>query len=258
VIKWTVGVITSPRQGISYLEQTLDSLRRAGWNEPIVFAEPGSSPSNSYTIIRRKQYGDWTNWATGLYELLLSEPDTDYFLMAEDDVIFCKDSKTYLEYAMPQLGDFGSLSLYTPSIRSRNNFRGFHNELQGHNTWSTVTVIMSRSKVISFFADVDTQRHRFEDIFELGEEYWCCPKTDPKNSIKDAVIGHWAEKNQFPIYYHTPSLAEHIGDLSTLTEQSSTIANGRKSLDFVGEDFNLSEWFKLPINVRSKPSVILL
>lgn len=258
-MKWTVGVVTAPRQDASYLNQTLESLRRAGWSEPMVFAEPGSFfPDNTKVIQRPKQYGDWTNWATGFYELLLSEPDTDYFLMTEDDVIMCRDSKRYLEHALPNLGDFGSLSLYTPSTRHRCNFRGFHNELRGCNTWSTVTVVMARKQAISFFSDPDTQRHRFEDIFGFEDQYWCCSKTDPRNSIKDAVLGHWAQKNNLAVYYHTPALAEHIGDLSTLTDQPSTIENGRRSLDFVGEDHDLSDWLTQPVMIRTKSTIGLV
>lgn len=257
-MKWTVGVVTAPRENACYLHQTLNSLRRTGFSDPVVFAEPGCAIDQNVQVVhRRKKYGDWTNWATAFYELLLSEPDTDYFLMAEDDVILCQDAKQYLEYAIPQLGQFASISLYTPSIRRRKNFNGFHNELRGHQTWSTVTVVMSRPRAISFFSDSDVQRHRFENIFNVSDQFWCCPKTDPKNSIKDAVLGKWAEKINLPVLFHTPSLAEHIGDFSTLTDQPSSVENGRRSFDFVGEEFSLQEWMQKPVELRSS-SVIKL
>lgn len=259
-MKWTVGLITAPRREGYYLDATLESLTRAGFGEAVVFAEPGSVIPPGHTgpvVVRRKQYGDWTNWATGLYELLLSEPDTDYFLMVEDDVILNRMARQYLEHALPQLGDFGSLSLYTPSYFAKRNFRGFHNELRGNKTWSTVTVVMRRDKVISLFSDPDVQRHRFEDIFGEDPRFWCCPYTDPKNSIKDAVLGLWASKDQLPIYYHTPALAEHIGDFSTLTDQPSLVKNGRRSLDFVGEDFDLTPWLSEPVAVRKLATIPL-
>ena len=40
--KWTVGVITAPREQGYYLDQTLRSLHNAGWEDVTVFAEPGS------------------------------------------------------------------------------------------------------------------------------------------------------------------------------------------------------------------------
>lgn len=260
-MKWTVGLTTAPRKEGYYLDRTLKSLRVAGFGDVVVFAEPCSLIPQDHTgpvVFRRKTYGDWTNWATGLYELLLSEPDTDMFLMVEDDVIFCKTAREYLDHAIPQLGDFGSLSLYTPSVFHRKRFCGFHNELRGMKTWSTVTVAMRRDKVISFFSDPDVQRHRFEDIFGEDKRFWCCPFTDPKNSIKDAVLGLWASKHQLPIYYHTPALAEHIGDFSTLTDQQATVKNGRMSLDFVGEDYDLSDWLSLPVTVRSQATITAL
>lgn len=261
-MKWTVGVITAPREKGYYLDRTLISLDRAGWGEPTVFAEPGSVvPDFKGNVVRRpKTYGDWTNWATGFYELLLSNPDTDYFLMVEDDAVVCAGAKHYLEYALPRLGAFGSLSLYTPSLyqHKRNLFvPAFHNELRERKTWSTVTVVMSRDRAIEFFSDPKVQRHRFEDIFGEDERFWCCPKTDPKNSIKDAVIGQWCEKHNHPVYYHTPSLAEHVGDFSTLTDQESTVQNGRRSADFVGEEADLLDWIDRPFMVKRHSRVPL-
>lgn len=256
-MKWTVGIITAPRETDNYLPTTLESLKNCGFENPVVFAEPGSQvPANTTVVYRRKKFGDWTNWATGLYELLLSEPDTDLFLMTEDDAIFCHEFKIYIEYAIQDLKDFGSISLYTPSTFRRCNFRGFHNGLKGMETWSTVTVIMTRDKVISFFSDADVQKHRFENIFGVNEKFWRCPRTDPKNSIKDAVIGKWAFKNNLPIYYHTPSLAEHIGKYSTLTDQLSEVSNGRMSYDFVGEKFSLKPWLENPVEIRKQNSII--
>lgn len=256
-MKWTVGVITAPRSA-DYLSQCLGSLKNAGWDSPIVFAEPGSSiPAATTSIVRRKTYGDWTNWATGLFELLLSEPNTDYFLMAEDDAVVCAGAKHYLEHVLPQLGEFASLSLYTPSVYHKPRFVGFHNELGGHRTWSTVTVVMHRQKAISFFSDPDVQRHRFENIFDVEDGFWSCNKVDPQNSIKDAVIGQWAAKHCWPVYYHTPSLAQHIGVVSTITDEDSTIENGRQALDFVGCDADLGNLINGPVNVRRHVQVPL-
>lgn len=262
-MKWTVGIITAPRDKGFYLDQTLTSLKDAGWSEATVFAEPGAPVPEDFTgdlVRRRKQYGDWTNWASGLYELFLSEPDTDYYFMLEDDALVCKGARKYLEYALPNLGDFASLSLYTPSkYYKKRRRRLFHNECRGKDTWSTVTVIMSHASVLRFFSDVDVQKHRFFDIFQVKEGYWNnkasygagrTSVTDcVGNTVKDAVIGQWAEKLKLPIYYHTPALAEHIGDFSTLTDDNSTPENGRMSRDFVGKDFDISDWVNEPVDV---------
>jgi hypothetical protein len=264
-MEWSIGIITAPREKGYYLDRCIQSLHQGGWTDINVFAEPGSRIPDGFSghvIKRRKKYGDWTNWATGLYELFLSEPKTEYFLMLEDDAVVCKNLRLYLEHALPKVGDFGTISLYTPSIYHKKEFVGFHNELRGHNTWSTVTVLISHNNLIKFFSDEDVQKHRFFDIFNVGPKYWGGHASYGKghtsvvdtvgNTIKDAVIGKWAEKNEFSILYHTPSLAEHIGVFSTLTDDDSTPDNGRMSLDFVGVDYDASKLISDHVNVRRR------
>lgn len=252
--KWSVGVTTAPRTKGYYLDQTLRSLANSGWENIVVFAEPNSPIPENFTgsvVYRRKQYGDWTNWALGLFELFLSEPDTDYFFMAEDDALICRGAKTYLEQVIPKLGDFGSLSLYTPSKYCRKG-RGFFDCCEGSQTWSTVTVIMPHDSVLRFFADSEVQRHRFQDLFKIQDS----PTTPHAsygrghtslidtvgNTVKDVVLGTWASKHKLPIYYHVPALAEHIGYYSTLTDDVSDASNGRMTSDFVGEEADLEGW----------------
>lgn len=237
-LKWSVGIITCPRKDGSYfLGRTVSSIQNAGWDDATIFAEPGAViPDNFHgrVVERTRQYGDWTNWATGLFDLLLCEPESDYFLMSEDDVLYNRDSKTYLESSFPHLGNFGSLSIYTPSRYQHHTFHGWHDECRGVETWSTQTVIMSKESVIRFLSYPDTLRHRFQDIFHAPEVKWGV-SGDPKNSVKDAVIGHWAKNNNLPVYFHTPSLAQHIGTTSTID------ATFHHSEDFVGEDHSLQK-----------------
>ena len=170
-INWTVGLITAPRDRGFYLDQTLKSINKSGFSDPVIFAEPRSIIPDDFKgdiVWRRKKYGDWTNWATGLYELYLSEPCTNYFLMLEDDVLLCTGLREYLEYCLPFLGDFASLNLYTSSkYFCSKRKRMFHNECQGKRTWSTVAVVMSHAAVLNFFSNIEVQKHRFFDIFEV-------------------------------------------------------------------------------------------
>lgn len=217
--KWSVGVITTPRDKGYYLDQTLRSLKNAGWFDIVIFAEPNSIiPENfeGHVVHRRKQYGDWTNWASGLYELLLSDFESDLFLMSEDDALYQTNTRVYLEEAVTQLGKFASLSLYTPQRYHKLHYSGFHNECHDWETLSTVSVVMTREMTISFFSSEMVQKHRFENIFsDVGDINYGCV-CDPKNSIKDAVIGRWASRLNLPIYYHTPSFVQHIGHNSTI------------------------------------------
>lgn len=265
-MKWSVGITTAPREKGFYLDQTLQSLENADFQNPVIFAEPNSiipDGFNGDVVCRRKKYGDWTNWGTGLYELFLSEPSTEYFLMLEDDAVLCAGLREYLEYCLPFLGDFASLNLYTPSrYFCSKRTRMFHNECQGKRTWSTVAVVMSHEAVLRFFSNTEVQRHRFFDIFEVKETYWRLNSSYGSgktslidcvgNTVKDAVIGQWAERLGLPVFYHTPSLAEHIGEFSTLTDDVSSPDNGRMSLDFVGKDFDVRCWINEQVQVQRK------
>jgi hypothetical protein len=239
-MKWTVGIIsTSRKDGAYYLDRTLVSLKNAGWDlsQVVIYAEPGAyAPPDfpGYVVNRRKQYGDWTNWACGLYELLLTEPNTDYFFMIEDDVIVCKGSKDYLEKHIRSLEPFGTVSLYCGQNYYMPDFVGFHNECRDWRTWPAQTMVFTRKGVISFYSDERVQRHRFEHTIPIPfEEVPWGVDVDPLNSVKDAVMGMWAAKNKLPMYYHSPSLAQHIGIQSSLTPEKEV----HIAPDFVGEDF---------------------
>lgn len=235
-LKWAVGVITAPRKKGYYLDKTLSSLGAAGWDSIVVFAEPNSPIPSDFTgdvVRRRKQYGDWANWATAFYELLMSEPDADYYFIAEDDGLFCRGCREYLERTMPQLGKIGTVSPYCPGRYHVPDFVGYHNECHGSLTWSTLTVIMPHSSAVSFISDPNVQRHRFVDVFANDDIIWGFD-VDPKNSAKDAIIGQWAKRNGLPMYYHTPCLASHIGTDSTLSDKQTTWENLAK--DFIGQE----------------------
>ena len=260
-VKWTVGVVTTPRQSEYYLNDTLESIKNSGWDCINLFAEPDSKiPSNfdDNLVKRSKKYGNWTNWVCGLFELFMNNPNSDYFIMFEDDIVLCHNIKPYLEYCLPELVPFASISLYTPSYYCVPK-RCFHNECRGWNTYCTQTVVMSKKSVNKFLTNYNVIAHR------TGET--ACPKTaditsktwpEYKNTCKDGIIGRWAKEENLPIYYHSPSLVEHIGEDSSLKDQPAKIfSQHHTSKDFVGEDFNASNWIGKPIKVHKKSLINL-
>jgi hypothetical protein len=60
----------------------------------------------------------------------------------------------------------------------------------------------------------------------------------------DNIVGRWANHaEQYP-YYFSPSLAQHVGDTSTLWNKNNQAAGRRAAKDFVGEYFNAYEFAK--------------
>ncbi|MGI9243607.1 MAG: hypothetical protein ACR2RV_22605, partial [Verrucomicrobiales bacterium] len=75
---WAVGLTTAPRRSPT-LAKTLRSLRAAGWDDPTVFAEPGTRIAKEFhhlkLVRRQEKLGAWPNFLLGLNELLLTSPD---------------------------------------------------------------------------------------------------------------------------------------------------------------------------------------
>lgn len=233
-MKCAIGISSAQRM-VNYVDRTVASLAVAGWDDVTIFAEP-ESPASGTVVRRPKQYGDWTNWYCGLFELVQTHHDADYFAMFEDDVVVCKNVRKYVEGILPHLGNFASLSLYTPGIYSRPSPRLLHNECRQEETVSTLTVIFPASSVLSFLAY--NVGHRSSGRVFFGK--------DRSNTGKDIVLGLWAFHENLPIYYHSPSLAQHIGLESTLPVELNR-EEKRFATDFVGEDFDALSLLAYPL-----------
>ena len=61
----------------------------------------------------------------------------------------------------------------------------------------------------------------------------------PTNGTRliDVVVGQWANRLGLDTYYHAPSLAQHIGDTTTIWSTAQDKIT-RQSRDFVGDEFD--------------------
>lgn len=231
VARWAVGMTTAPRAART-LHRTLRSLRKAGWTEHVhLFAETGTRTWAARLIggplvaIRRKgpALGAWSNFFLGLQELYLRQPDADAYLMVQDDVIFCRDLRAYLEDKLwPKGGRTGVVSLHTPRhFAPEKNTGFFHSEL-GWKAWGAQALIFSNDSVRAFLSDSKVIEHRQKGILD-----------GTKNV--DSVIGDWCSRTKHHFWMHAPSLAEHVGATSTLWPDLG-LEGRRSSADFPGEN----------------------
>jgi hypothetical protein len=94
---WAVGITTAPRREET-LSRTLESYTRAGLPTPHVFADYGAPVPEGYPATRRDtRVGGWPNFFLGLSELVMRHPQADYYLMLQDDVVFCRNVGRYVE-----------------------------------------------------------------------------------------------------------------------------------------------------------------
>lgn len=113
---WFVAITTAPRKNPT-LYDCVGSIRDAGW-EPVVFAEPGSPPTNCQTIANPVRLGVWHNWLAAMKGGL--QTDARYILTFQDDVLIHPDSRKIAEHAIDDCKGF--LSLYT--MRKYGRMRG--------------------------------------------------------------------------------------------------------------------------------------
>lgn len=236
VARWAIGMTTAPR-ALGTLNRTLRSLRKAGWTERVhLFAEAGTRTwaarliGGPLALIRRKspKLGAWSNFFLGLQELYLRQPDADAYLMVQDDVVFCRDLRAYLEDKLwPKDAAVGVVSLHTPGHLTAAKTSGFFHAELGWQAWGAQALIFPNAAARAFLSDAKVVAHRQKGILD-----------GTKNV--DSVIGDWCLRTRHYFWMHSPSLAEHIGATSTLWPNLGLEGN-RSSADFPGENVRVTD-----------------
>ncbi|MBL8818583.1 MAG: hypothetical protein JNL58_21325 [Planctomyces sp.] len=203
---WAVGVTTAPRS-VYTLSRMLQSLRTAGWNEAFIFAEPGSSNEglsrDHRWCPRGIRLGAFANWYVSLTELFMLNPKADAFLLCQDDVVFCADTRTYLERELWSHRQSHLVSLYCPATLNQFTESGFH-ELGSHSKLcGALALVIPNSVARAILCDSLFFHHR---------------RNGAMNGLAsiDSVVGTWCERTSTPFLVHSPSLCQHIGTSSTM------------------------------------------
>lgn len=219
---WSVGVTTAPRR-VGTLEQTLSSLKSAGWEDVRIFAEPDSplpKPSAGYQITQRDEaLGAFANWYLGLSELYLREPRADAYLICQDDVLLAEGLRAYLEGTLWPSASVGVVSVYCPGHVSVGMPSGFHVDTKGWQTWGALAYVFSNPSVRAFLSDPIVLNHSHHG-----------PDRGRRNI--DSLVGAWCERRERPYFVHVPSLAQHIGETTTVWSRDGC-DNRRRASQFI-------------------------
>lgn len=228
--QWAVGVTTAPR-GTPTLGRTLDSLVAAGWENPRLFAEPGTAIPNAYshlqTTWRESRLGAWSNWFLALAELYQRHATPSAFLLLQDDVVFCKGLRRYLNDRLWPHPKCCFVSLYCASAMPVRR-RGFEAIKESDSLLGAVALVISPAAVRDILAD-----------YRLLSKHH-----DQQETGIDDAIDRWRKRHtNHPIFIHSPSLAHHIGETSTLYS-AATASRKRSTGEFVGEEVNILDLVK--------------
>ncbi len=181
------AILTAPRPQ-STLLQTIGAMKRAGWPLVRVFdGTPPVGPTNPKGC---------TGGNIRLMEAVLDErPDAEALMIVEDDVLFSTGVREYLERtAWPAPPErIALISPYCPIAYSN------HNKPYG----------------------VNGRWHReIRGLYLAGSQCWIYPMQQLPGIIEaikkseygvDRAVGTYAEQAGLEVWYHTPSLCQHIG-----------------------------------------------
>lgn len=221
VKRWKVGITVAKRK-ISYVDATYQSLLDAGWNEGDIwlFCEPSVDLDRVYPniVTHDVTLGEYRNWAFALKAL--SAFDADAYFTVQDDVVFCRGLREYLDRVLwPQL-NCGFISPFCPSIYANGNKWHWIRKHVGKNFLMAQTLIFPRDSVIQIVNST---------VFKNYNHEWHV----------DNFVGMWAMNYQRPPYFHNPSLAQHIGEHSAVWDGTETLDDYRIANNFVGINYEI-------------------
>lgn len=212
--KWAVGITTAPRAKPT-LDVTAASVIESGFPAFHVFAEPdtaiGPIAATGTVHHRVTRFGAFGNYIAALRDLLDAHPDADALLLVQDDTILAGQGlAAWLEKSWPA-EPMACLSLYTAEPYSLPH-AGWGKRLDW--IWGACAIAWKPDAARAFLESNEVA---------LWE----------KQSGIDVLIGHYATAAGLPVYYPSPSLAQHVGHTSTVWPSSLAIG-ARRSTTFIG------------------------
>lgn len=219
---WAYGVTTVHKRRLTLLPRTLQSLRLAGWDYPIVFADGCLTAFDwekelELPVVPRwpvvRAYG---NWMMALWELFVRYPQAERYALFQDDLIAPRNLRAYLDTF--DLRDNEYWNLYTTAEVAAQCAGGkpcgwFKTNQNGR---GAVALVMPRAAVLTV----------------LGSPHTASRPLHAHKGHRSIDGGVVTALNGSGIYEHChmPTLVQHIGD-------ESTIGNGQhpKGVAWIGE-----------------------
>lgn len=227
-----VGVTTAPRKGPPVLERCVASLLSTGFERPVIFAEPGARwaswvQATADVVQRPEPFGEWVNWINGLLETLERRPNAEAVLMVEDDVVFCRRVREWLESVLWPSSGCGVIRVYTPGLNRTALRRGLSRLPDAHarKMRAACALLFPRQvayDLVRYGAVHGWRGHPIETIADMSEK-----------KATDSFVGVAMQELGCEVWGVNPSLVEHDAPFSTHGHGGSD-SPGRHGLDFPG------------------------
>lgn len=255
---WEIGITTCPRR-VPRLIESYDSLVAAGWENPIIFSD-GFNPETqgedatipypyNATIVKRQTWiNGVSNFVLGLAELYQRNPHADMYAMMQDDVLHSPKVRHYIEsVGIPK--DASVISWYCPANYTAQS-NGWHLINRGLSFNTAQTIAFTRDGLINFLSTPYVWLYRQGKIDQHSR------KSHGTRNF-DGMVGSWAKRTKRRIYVHTPSLARHIGDTSTM-HGSVSLRGNRSDRSYIGDDVEATHLILPPTTTHDSTKEIAL
>ena len=220
-MKWFIGIQAATRSR-PLLETTLDSLRKAGWSDFVIFAEPGLRRPRGAGITFQpatNQLGAYANWRRMV--ACAAKFEADRYLLCQDDVVVWSFLKEVLEKEISSSG----FAVYAPFTTAADHKAS----KQAHGWFKT-----DRNYYVSGAWVYAMNRDMIKELDSL------MPPAVPNNKHIDAQVGLLMSLAGHPLYLHYPSLVSHVGaSLSSLGYDADS--DTRDAKDFIGESVKVAD-----------------
>lgn len=198
-------VITAPRP-ISTINRTMHSIKYAGWQ-------------NIKTIEDKYGEGIVNTWLRAV-ELAI-DCNVDYCLLAQDDVVFCKNTKKYFENTVPHF-DICSLFSFFPCQNQKGWFvgslcAGAQAYILKQDVCKAIVkdlhFLLEMSKIDYCFYDDGCKPYSWMEFRQLppnesSSKKW---KVISSNRHIDVHVDCWSQRNKKISLLHCPCLCGHLG-----------------------------------------------
>jgi hypothetical protein len=225
VRNWAVGVTTAPRRQPT-LDVCLESLFRAGWTNPVLFQD-GEIPASEQTTgldicIRNPQTGAFPNFFLALVELYMRNAEADAYLLLQDDAVFPQAApiREYLEDVLWPGREPCIVSLYT-AAGSGGPRAGWNALPVSADVNGAVALLYPRALLKQFVTDPFVLEYRERSV-------------DRKLAGFPDAITEWKNANEIPVYLPTPSLVQHVGQVSAIWSHGRALGD-RYADQFLGD-----------------------
>ena len=236
-----VVVSVAPRDAEIH-KRTFASIHGAGFDSVFATCEPGVVEEHVDAVIapHSVRQGQWRNFIQAL-RLGVSR-NTAYFITAEDDVEFCKGTADFLARAGWPEADCGCLQLYSakPMECYHVGRRSELSTLHSLDCLGACALMFRRDAAIALIQWADTKGWRGHANGNIDDPQ--------RQEAADTFVGEVLTFLGYSIWTHNPSIVNHIGIVSTISDHNDRTGPNRQALNFPGIDADLKSIFAEELN----------